>query len=108
MPKVTFIRDSGWADRIRKYKIVVDGQVIAKVGDGETVEVDVESGERKVWIKIDWCRSNYVQMFINPGTSYVANCGSNLRGMRLYLCFIYSLVAWRKYAWLKIDELETS
>jgi hypothetical protein len=38
MPTITISRDSGWADRLREYRILVDGVEMARVGNGENEE----------------------------------------------------------------------
>jgi hypothetical protein len=41
MASVTIIRDSGYADRVRRYKVVIDGVVAGHVSNGESKEFSV-------------------------------------------------------------------
>jgi hypothetical protein len=37
MASVTFTRDSGYADRMRAYKILLNGQTVGEIRNGETL-----------------------------------------------------------------------
>lgn len=45
---------SGNRDRLRRYKVLVDGVEIGRVKRGETVSTNVGPGSHKLTIKIDW------------------------------------------------------
>ncbi|MFC1943966.1 hypothetical protein ACFLX5_00450 [Chloroflexota bacterium] len=49
MGAIRISRDSGWADSLRNYKVVVNGKTIGMINDGETKEFDLEDGEHKLW-----------------------------------------------------------
>jgi GTP-dependent phosphoenolpyruvate carboxykinase len=53
-----------WKDRLRAYKIEVDGEVVAKLKDGESTAIEVEPGERTVVAKIDWAGSPPVTLTV--------------------------------------------
>lgn len=93
-------RDSGYADRVRAYKIVLDGEVIGKIKNGQTVELDLQPGNHQLHMKIDWCRSNIVDFETN-GSLIEFECGSNLRGMKLLLAIVYIIFLPSQYIWLK-------
>jgi hypothetical protein len=70
-------RDSGYADRLRAYKVVLDGDVIAEIRNGQQLDLDVPPGRHRLQLKIDWCRSNCVDFEAsgNPmGLNVVAIC----------------------------------
>jgi len=54
---LTVVRDSGYADRLRAYKIVLDGVVIGMIGNGETKTFPIVPGPHSLSLKIDWCGS---------------------------------------------------
>lgn len=93
-------RDSGWADRARAYKVVLDDNVIGDVKNGEEIEFDVPDGNHKFFLKIDWCRSNSVA-FDMSGSTESFECGSSLRGWKIFLSIIYIIFMRNKYLWLK-------
>lgn len=45
------------ADRLRSYKVMVDGQQRALIGDDSTVQVNLMPGQHRLQLQIDWCRS---------------------------------------------------
>ena len=48
-------RDSGYADRMRAYKVILDGKEVTKIRNGQQIELDVAPGNHEVYLKIDWC-----------------------------------------------------
>jgi hypothetical protein len=93
-------RDSGWADRFRDYKIILDGNVIGQIKNGEEKEFSIPEGDHLLSLKIDWCGSNTVS-FNSNGNKLNFECGSNLRGMKILLGFIYIIFLPKRYLWLK-------
>lgn len=101
MSKITISRDSGYADRVRKYKVICNGEEVAKVGNGETIEFEVPPGEKEVYLKIDWCRSNKVAVSVPPGGEVHLQGGSSLRGTAVFMAIVYVLFMPHKYLWLQ-------
>lgn len=93
-------RDSGWADKARAYKVVLDDNVIGKIKYGEKIEFDVPDGNHKLFLKIDWCRSNSVDFDVSSSTVFF-ECGSSLRGWKIFLYILYIIFLRNKYLWLK-------
>jgi|688.fasta_scaffold160329_2 hypothetical protein len=84
-------RSTSYPDRIRAYRILVDGQEMARLNDGESVELPVVSGRHTIVAKIDWCSSPTLNVNIRDGETVNFECGSNLRGLRLLLGIFYVL-----------------
>lgn len=100
MSKLRISRDSGYADRARKYTVMCEGKELGKIGNGESVEFDVPPGEKEVYLKVDWCRSNKVRINVpTEGTAQLSG-GSNLRGPRIMLAIVYVLFKPHDYLWL--------
>lgn len=93
-------RDSGYADRIRAYKVVLDGKVVGEIKNGQKLDFDVAPGKHRLNLKIDWCRSNIVE-FEMAGNTIEFECGSNLRGFKLLLSLLYITLLRSQYIWLK-------
>jgi hypothetical protein len=71
-------RDEGfWADGLRAYGLVVDGEVVARIREGETQTVAVPAGERDVHLTIDYCRSRRVTIDVEPGRTLNIKCWPN-------------------------------
>jgi len=93
-------RDSGWADRARAYKVVLDDEVIGSIKNGEEKEFDVHVGRHELFLKIDWCSSNSIS-FDADGSVLNFECGSSLRGWKIFMAMIYIIFIRNKYLWLK-------
>jgi len=93
-------RDGGFADRVRKYKVIVKGIEIGQIENGETKEFKVEPGKHEVYLKIDWCRSNKVQIEVKEEQVVELSGGSSLRGFKLMFSIFYIIAAPNKYLWL--------
>jgi len=57
----------GWRDSRRSYSVVLDGQKVAKVRRGERLELPVLVGRHEIYLKIDWCTSQTVELEATPG-----------------------------------------
>lgn len=93
-------RDEGYTDSLRAYNIVLDGRVTGHIWQGQTVELDVLPGNHTLCLKIDWGRSNIVHF--DMGRRRVDfECGSSLRGRRVYLAILYMTLLFNRYIWLR-------
>jgi len=100
MSKIIIQRDSGYADRVRKYKVILNNNEIGQISNGETKEFDAPLGDNEVFIKIDWCRSNKICFDGHKDNIEQFNCGSSLRGIKLLFGIIYALFMPHHYLWL--------
>jgi hypothetical protein len=44
---LTVRRDKGWADRLRKYRIILDGDEIGQLGEGEVLRQEISDGRTR-------------------------------------------------------------
>ena len=98
---ISVSRDSGYADRLRDYRVPLDGAEIGRLGNGAAKTFEISSGQHQLMIKVDWGRSNLFAFDIGEGQSARFLCGSNLRGWRIVLALYYATFGFRKYLWLK-------
>src|SRR5262245_26768413 len=54
---IRFVRPSGYPDRIRSYKMLVNGVQVGKIANGETLEVTVAAGTAVIEATIDWAKA---------------------------------------------------
>ncbi len=101
MATIKLRRDSGYADRLRAYHIVLDGEKVMKISNGESVEISVQPGRHELFLKIDWCRSNKIDFVISEGETKVFDGGSSLRGIKLLLAIVYITFLRNSYLWLR-------
>ena len=60
-------RPSTYRDRVRIYKVLVDGKEVGKIGNDSVMEFDISPGTVTVKGKIDWCSSPALEVAIEPG-----------------------------------------
>lgn len=90
-----------WRDRSRNYRIFVDGTEAAKVANGKEVGIPVLPGEHVVVLKIDWCKSNPIQVEVQPGKVNTLECGPN--GTPL-LALLFITLLRNRYLWLRLSD----
>jgi hypothetical protein len=89
---------SGWQDRARDYKVLIDGVKVAAVSNGAQIRVPVTDGEHVVQMAIDWCRSNSVRVNVLPDRSLNLECGPNAEP---WTVLIYATFLCNAYLWLR-------
>ena len=81
-------RNSGYADRMRAYKLILDENAIGEIKNGQEITLEVPKGNHQLYLKVDWCRSNTVNFNANDNIIKF-DCGSNLRGFKILLAIFY-------------------
>ena len=93
MPKIEVTRSAKkWPDRLRAYKVVINGQVVGDLRQGDAIHAPVEAGRHDVWITIDWCRSPAVTLDLGAGEVARLECAPNARAL---LALLY-ITIWRE------------
>ena len=103
MPTLTVQRDKGWADKIRKYRILLDGVEIGRIGEGEVLRQQISDGPHAIEAKIDWCGSRPLH-FNAQSEDQVVVVRSALRGWRLLLGIFYVFFNRRGYLLLELTQ----
>ena len=80
-----------WQDRARDYRVLVDGQQRAQVGDDSTVQIPVTPGEHVVRLTVDWCRSKDLRVALEHGQIVRLECRPNASP---WLALLY-ITIWR-------------
>lgn len=100
--KINVKRESQYADYMRKYKIVIDGEEIDTISKGEEKELQIFPRNHKIQLKIDWCKSNEIEFEIKINESLNFLCGSSAKGWKFFSDFLY-LTVWRnKYLYIEL------
>lgn len=58
---------TGRRDRLRQYKVVIDGREVGRVGRDSTWDGPIEAGDHSLYLKIDWCSSPPVTFSVKAG-----------------------------------------
>lgn len=98
------IRKSQLANRMRAYKVILDGQSVGEVRNGEDFHCDLSPGKHRLQLKVDWCGSNVVEFEVQAGQSLAFSCGCILRGWLFWVPFSevwYTTFARNKFLWIE-------
>ena len=57
MATIRIKRTSEYNNKMRTYKIYIDGQNVGTISNGETKEFQTTEGQHSMFAKIDWCSS---------------------------------------------------
>ena len=102
---ITLTRRCSYADAVRQYLVIIDGNEVGHIKQGESFSyADLTSGSHVIWLKIDWCRSNKIE-FEYLGDDILFECGSSLSGIKLFLAIIYLFMP-TKWCWIRKIETE--
>lgn len=100
MPTLTVQRDKGRADSLRKYRILVDGKEVGKIGEGEILRQQIIPGRHVIEAKIDWCGSQPLQ-FTAKSKDRVVLVRSQLRGWNLLIALF--TIIFNRRGYLKLE-----
>ncbi|QQS41624.1 MAG: hypothetical protein IPM63_01385 [Acidobacteriota bacterium] len=96
-------RGSSWADALRSYEVLLDGEVIGQIKRGEEKDFEVPHGPHELAVKIDWCTTPAVP-FEYIGEPVHFECGNALKGWRSMVAIVYVLLWPSEYLWLRNVE----
>lgn len=102
--KVIVVRPDDDHDKVRKYKILIDGELKGNIGLDSTVVIDVAPGDHALQLKIDWGASDMINFSIDPREILEFHCGNNIAisGLNPYRSSLhFSFKGRKKYLWIK-------
>jgi len=56
-----------WRDGARGYQVMLDGEQVAMIKRGQTLELPVAPGRHEILLKVSWCHSPVVEVDARPG-----------------------------------------
>ncbi|MGE0089738.1 MAG: hypothetical protein AB7S50_09735 [Bacteroidales bacterium] len=65
MAKIILSRKKEWANRARKFNVFIDGEKKDVIGNGEIKEFELTPGNHKIFLKVDWCSSPELDIYLN-------------------------------------------
>ena len=86
--KIILSRPSQWMNRIRGYKVLINGKQVGAIKNGATEEYLVEPGTNSIECKLDWCGSRTLPVNVQSGETAYLKVGS---GMKLYYLMVILL-----------------
>ncbi len=102
MPTLIINRDSGYANSLASYKLLLDGIQIGKIASGESKSFEVTPGEHTIQAKINWCTTT-TESFIADVNETAFEVFSQLRGFRI-LGAIFAIFIPHSYIGIRRSE----
>ena len=63
-----------WRDRLRRYRVIIDGEQVAMIKRGQQLDLAVTPGEHTVFLRIDWTRSPQLAVDVASGEVILLEC----------------------------------
>ena len=98
---INITRNSSYTDKLRAYQVVVDGNSIGEINDGDTKSFDVKPGVHTLRMKIDWGGSNEVEFKLSRNETINFRCASSMTGLRGWFGVVYVLFLPNRYVELE-------
>ena len=92
--KLVIIRPRQFADMLRFYDIVVDGERAASIRPGQKFELELAPGCHEISARLDWFGSRPVRIEVGPQTEHHLEVGNNSLSGRLPLTILILWIAW--------------
>lgn len=89
---VNIQRTNQRVNRLRAISIYVDGLKVGTVLNGGSLLTEVTPGQHELFAKIDWQRTDDVQVSLGPGDRIELVCGSDLTGWKILLAGVVALL----------------
>ena len=103
MATLTVRRDKGYADKLRKYRILLDGSEIGQLAEGAILRQDISEGPHELEARVDWCGSQPLGFDAVAGDQVVV-VRSALRGWGVMLALWYTIFNRRGYLALELQQ----
>jgi hypothetical protein len=68
----------GWTDRLRAYKLEVDGEEVARIKRGESKALEVSAGQHEIVAKVDWTSSDTLMLELGDSDVVHLGVGNNV------------------------------
>lgn len=98
---LTISRDKTYRDKLRSYKIMIDGNCCDEIKCGEIKNINLDPGNHTIYLKIDWCRSNKIEFTISENETVEFECGNSMNKWRILLAILYITFLKNKYLWIR-------
>lgn len=93
-------RNAQYSDKTRSYKVIVDERHVGDLKSNERFELELPKGNYTIYLKIDWCRSNQIDLHVADNEVVTFNCGNSMTGWRKFFSLLYVTVFKNRYLWL--------
>ena len=98
---LTITRGTAYVDRVRAYKVMLDGDELGRIKNDTTSTFSVPPGAHELHLKVDWASSPVVSFDVAPGQEVRYACRPTTNA---FFALIYSLFARKNYITLEPES----
>ncbi|GEM_PF-385928 len=95
-------RPNQYPDRIRRYRVYVDGSLVGTLKAREELALNLPTGEHEIVARIDWCGSNTLRVNIRAEEATEIEVSSNAMKGAGFLALYYVTFGHSKYLTLRL------
>ena len=103
MATLAVSRDAAYMDSLRAYWVVVDGNRVGKIKNGQSFSFSLPPGEHTIMMKIDWCGSSTINFTVREGETVYFRTVTRLRGVRMLLAPWY--VIFDRFGYIVLERV---
>ena len=98
--EVVIRRETAYRDRLRKYKVLIDGNEVGHISAGDEERFPVTTGEHELQLKIDWKGSPALGFTAQPGSEARFVCSG--KGASRTLIDLFK----KSEAWIQLSAVD--
>lgn len=97
--RIILERKSEWMNRLKGYKVEVNGTVQEKkIMNGASEEYEVPGGTNVIVCKVNWCRSNSFSFDVKPGETIYLKVASGMKYFWVAYVLLLLMIVGRNFA----------
>ena len=85
---LTLIRKVDATNAARKFKILVDDELVDRISAGETKHIKLSAGPHQIAIQVDWCKTEPFPVVIDDSQNSALVCGSTHNDWKCMFMFV--------------------
>jgi len=91
--RVILERKNEWLNRLKAYRVELNGTEIGRISNGKSEEYQVPAGTNSIECKVNWCGSTPLNLDIKPGETIYLKVGSGMKFFwAIYAVFIVAIL----------------
>jgi hypothetical protein len=91
--RVILERKSQWLNRLKNYRVEIDGNETGKISNAAAEEYQLPGGNHSITCKVNWCSSNNCDIEVRPGETVYLTVKSGMKYFwPVYAVFFFVLL----------------
>jgi hypothetical protein len=90
--KLVLSRKNEWINRMRPFKVLIDGEEVGKIENGKVEEYELSQINQTVECKINWCYSNKYQITAADGEVIYLQVKNGMKGFWVLYALLFVFI----------------